>query len=997
MGLLSWRRSARGSDRAPKAPEAPGPTAPSEGGGSPGAEAGPVIRAGDLTRVPDWATLPPMARVLPEMPFVVSRQFDDSLTSWQPPEQFLRPLGHSVSPTAPSGLVDGIMLLSPGPTGEPADETEPALSSPVGRPAGAAGGDQPLILATPPVTSPGDAGERRVVSSRSIPGPWDREPPGPSASRPEAPALPVAGRPAPAAGGSPVQRRPADGAPASTPAVDPPASDDAIATAEPSQPPSVRSGSEPETPDERPAPLSPDPRPATGPDGVDLVGSAPLGPAAPPLISPTPPVVRPGPTQAPPGRLVHAAIPPDLPLARLPSMALPHGAPAEQGGRDVVLRTIAGESGPSQFGPSGPATAPSVTETAGTVVPASDPGRGAEPAPASPGGPPPQPLSPQPAPSQPRATLQRVPDSQPSADEPLPVAPLVGATPPLAPETAPAAPAAADPQGRGGAGAEALPLAQPQRLEADPGQPTPSVRAEAHPAAAVPGPPESQSVADAMQPVEPVAPAETSEPAALTLPLPVAPVLGQAEPLARESMEPIASPDAIAAPPPSGAGSSPGPDAAEQELVVSRTPAVPRSGLGEPLSELPSTAISWDITTMSRAEQVRASRALIQQRMSSSGRSGRPIPPPPAPLPAAPAPRREAPGPARPDTVWAGMPLPRVSLAPLGPALSGVSPADLPPVGADEAPLLSTNPLVSREAASPGPSPTAGSGEGHQVRQLIGQQHGLDLTAVPVDRTPSGASGAERLQARAFTSDRGVVIPSGAGSLEGGPGQALLAHELTHVAQRIRLGPNLPEEFTPAGRVLEGEALAAETAVSGLALPTASYPGRTGDLRTVPLQPSVAPGRSVPAGTGAGTVSGPVANPALPLAAPAPGGPDLEALAVSILDKMSALSSQAPPVPTVFTPHQPPPIGPSWSAPGPPAGPAPVQRAEEPVVQTVDPGPGLQPPPAPPGVELSARPSDHDLNNLSRWLYPLIRYRLKGELREDRERAGLLTDHYSRW
>jgi hypothetical protein len=45
----------------------------------------------------------------------------------------------------------------------------------------------------------------------------------------------------------------------------------------------------------------------------------------------------------------------------------------------------------------------------------------------------------------------------------------------------------------------------------------------------------------------------------------------------------------------------------------------------------------------------------------------------------------------------------------------------------------------------------------------------------------------------------------------------------------------------------------------------------------------------------------------------------------------------------------------------------------------------------------STRPSDHDLNNLSRWLYPLIKYRLKGDLREDRERAGLLTDHYRKW
>ena len=44
-----------------------------------------------------------------------------------------------------------------------------------------------------------------------------------------------------------------------------------------------------------------------------------------------------------------------------------------------------------------------------------------------------------------------------------------------------------------------------------------------------------------------------------------------------------------------------------------------------------------------------------------------------------------------------------------------------------------------------------------------------------------------------------------------------------------------------------------------------------------------------------------------------------------------------------------------------------------------------------------SRPSDEDLTNLSRWLYPLIKYRLKGDLREDRERAGLITDHYRRW
>lgn len=73
-----------------------------------------------------------------------------------------------------------------------------------------------------------------------------------------------------------------------------------------------------------------------------------------------------------------------------------------------------------------------------------------------------------------------------------------------------------------------------------------------------------------------------------------------------------------------------------------------------------------------------------------------------------------------------------------------------------------------------------------------------------------------------------------------------------------------------------------------------------------------------------------------------------------------------------------------------------VQRAE------VDSAPPVAGPPASPAPEGAvggsmSRPSDEDLTNLSRWLYPLIKYRLKGELREDRERAGLVTDHYRRW
>jgi hypothetical protein len=43
------------------------------------------------------------------------------------------------------------------------------------------------------------------------------------------------------------------------------------------------------------------------------------------------------------------------------------------------------------------------------------------------------------------------------------------------------------------------------------------------------------------------------------------------------------------------------------------------------------------------------------------------------------------------------------------------------------------------------------------------------------------------------------------------------------------------------------------------------------------------------------------------------------------------------------------------------------------------------------------RPDDADLNRLARWLYPIISYQLRAELREGRERSGLLTESYRRW
>jgi hypothetical protein len=168
---------------------------------------------------------------------------------------------------------------------------------------------------------------------------------------------------------------------------------------------------------------------------------------------------------------------------------------------------------------------------------------------------------------------------------------------------------------------------------------------------------------------------------------------------------------------------------------------------------------------------------------------------------------------------------------------------------------------------------------------------------------------------------------------------------------------------------------------------------------------SLAPPRSAPSdlpspggrlsgsGFDGGGAAGRFPGADLPLAAAA-AGPDVESLTASVLERVSALTSpaavgQATEVVTA----------PWASSPAPAATPSGggVQRAEEfttPLFNTA-----AAPVTAPHARTnpFATRPSDQDLTNLSRWLYPLIKYRLKGDLREDRERAGLLTDHYRRW
>src|SRR6185437_2622693 len=90
---------------------------------------------------------------------------------------------------------------------------------------------------------------------------------------------------------------------------------------------------------------------------------------------------------------------------------------------------------------------------------------------------------------------------------------------------------------------------------------------------------------------------------------------------------------------------------------------------------------------------------------------------------------------------------------------------------------------------------------------------------VTVSRGAQAGREADALGARAFARDSEIVLPPGAGPLERPQTRALLAHELTHVAQQRLLGPTLPPEDSAAGAVLERAAVAAERRVLGQAEP----------------------------------------------------------------------------------------------------------------------------------------------------------------------------------
>lgn len=95
----------------------------------------------------------------------------------------------------------------------------------------------------------------------------------------------------------------------------------------------------------------------------------------------------------------------------------------------------------------------------------------------------------------------------------------------------------------------------------------------------------------------------------------------------------------------------------------------------------------------------------------------------------------------------------------------------------------------------------------------VGRASGVDVSDVRIHRGQSVTSRAQTLAARAFTQDGQVFVPTEVGEVSDTEVRALIAHELTHVAQHRLLGGILPDESTPEGQLLEAQAVEVAAAV----------------------------------------------------------------------------------------------------------------------------------------------------------------------------------------
>jgi hypothetical protein len=279
------------------------------------------------------------------------------------------------------------------------------------------------------------------------------------------------------------------------------------------------------------------------------------------------------------------------------------------------------------------------------------------------------------------------------------------------------------------------------------------------------------------------------------------------------------------------------------------------------------------------------------------------------------------------------------------------------PLVGDRALALQIQPTVPPDAGPVGPRDAPAT-------------HAMPDPTITV-RAGRGVDAAARdLQARAFTHDGEVHIPSATLARGATEVEPLLAHEMTHVVQQRILGPHgIPVESSLAGQALEAEAQAAEFAVREtrqFQVPTTSE-----------VASDISRSASLP------LVQLPVFLPFSPYQAPHGNGHTQIDPSTGVA--VSPFEMQAPPPP-------PPPSAPAappamqvvnqeemtWTAPW-----ALAQRAAD-----DSSGPGTAAGSGSGGEE----ESDIDETDIADRIYPLIEARLRGELRRHRDRSGRVTD-----
>jgi Domain of unknown function (DUF4157) len=195
-------------------------------------------------------------------------------------------------------------------------------------------------------------------------------------------------------------------------------------------------------------------------------------------------------------------------------------------------------------------------------------------------------------------------------------------------------------------------------------------------------------------------------------------------------------------------------------------------------------------------------------------------------------PPRRSPAPTAPQA--------EASVPPLGPPAVVRAPAitagSTAPARPSPRPAPATSPIVSRQPLrtavqrSPITHPTSlPEVAGPEPTRPSGAAAASTTGAVRIHRGAEAGDLAAALDAKSFTHGGEIFMPDNHGPLSSGRGRALLAHELTHVTQQRRLGSSLPPEHTPAGKVLEAEAVMAERSSS---LPLAAQSGADGRRST---------------------------------------------------------------------------------------------------------------------------------------------------------------------